>query len=148
MIANLKIAHVAHLALVKLAATKAIVGAGLLVGGAATGLVAAEIAAPDYVGAANASINQAVDAEAGRTSPLLRPVELPSSTSSPIDKPAASIPPPEILEVQSLASTWATDPAALCGNIPQVLITGKRMSALQKLTYDINTRASLLASQR
>ena len=148
MIANLKIAHVVHLGLVKLAATKAIVGAGLLVGGAATGLVATEIVAPDYVDAGNALINQAVDAEGARISPLLRPVELPSGASGPIGKPAASIPPHEILEVQSLASTWATEPGAFGGNIPQVLVTGKRMLPWQKLAYDINTRTSLLASRR
>lgn len=148
MIGNLKMAHVAHLGLVKLAATKAFVGAGLLVGGAATGLVATEIVAPDYMDAANALINQAVDAEAGRTSPFLSPVELPSGASGPSGKPAASIHPHETMEVQSLASTSATDPGAFGGNIPQVLITGKRMSPWQKLAYDINTSSLLLASRR
>ena len=114
MIANLKIAHVAHLGIVKLAAAKAFIGEGVLVGSAAFGLVATEVLAPDYGDAANALINQAADAEAGLTSPLLRPTELPHGASVLEGKPATSIPSHEI----TIDRSQATDGSTLAGDIP------------------------------
>ena len=147
MIANLKIAHVAHLGIVKLAAAKALVGAGVLVGGAATGLVATEVLAPDYMDAANALINQAVDAEAGPTSPMIRPVELPRGVSGTEGKPAASITPNEILITHLPSAIMASDNSESADGTPQVQITAKRMSAKQKLAYDIDHHLLVLASQ-
>jgi hypothetical protein len=147
MIANLKIAHVAHLAIVKLAAAKALIGAGVVFGGAATGLVATELLAPDYMDAANAFINQAVDAEAGRTSPMLRATVLPTGDHADKGEPAASIPAHEILVERSAALIWSADSSPLSSDIPQVFITAKRMSPAQKLAYDVERRFSLLASR-
>lgn len=147
MIANLKIAHVAHLGIVKLAAAKAFVGAGVLVGGAATGLVATEVLAPDYMDAANALINQAVDVEAGRTSPMLRPIELPRGVSRTEGNPAASVTPHEILITHSPSAILASDDSKSADGTPQVQITAKRMSGKQKLAYDIDHRLLVLASQ-
>lgn len=65
MIASLKVAKVVHLALLKLATAKSVIGVGVLVGSAATGLVATDILGPDYITGAAVLINQAVDAEGG-----------------------------------------------------------------------------------
>ena len=148
MIANLKIAHVAHLGIVKLAAAKAFIGAGVLVGGAATGLVATEALAPDFIDAANALINQAVDTEAGLTTPMLRRVELPRGASGIEGEPAASILPPETLITRSPAAILASDGSKSASGMPQVIISAKRMSASQRLAYDINSRFPLLASRK
>ena len=148
MIANLKLALLAHLGIVKLAAAKAFVGAGVLVGSAASGLVATEVLVPEYGDAANALINQAADAEAGLTSPVLRPAELPLGAPALEGRPAASIPSHEIMIDRSQASNLATDGSTLAGDIPQVRLTAKRMSLSQKLAYDIDSRFPLLASRR
>lgn len=148
MIANLKIAHIAHLGIVKLATAKAFIGAGVLLGGAATGLAATEVLAPDFIDAANALINQAVDSEAGLTAPMLQRVELPNGASGIAGKPAAFILPPETLITRSPAGIVASDGSKSAGGMPQVSISAKRMSASQRLAYDINSRFLLLASQK
>lgn len=123
MFAGVKIANVAHLALLKIAAAKSVVGVGVLVGGAATGLIVTDSLQPDYVNGTMALINLAVDAEAGRA------------------EPASSIGPVS-------AAPRSVDRGAPAPDIPQVVITAKRMTLAQKVAYDAEVRLDVLASTR
>ncbi|MBC7499543.1 MAG: hypothetical protein H7315_03455 [Herminiimonas sp.] len=127
MIASLKIGNIAHLAVLKLAAAKSVIGLGVLVGGASTALVTTDILEPDYVMGATALINQMVDMEAGMPA-----VALP-------DERAVSTAP---------ASTAVVDGDMAPENIPQIVITAKRMSASEKLAYDAQSLLQNLASLR
>lgn len=121
MIASLKVAKVAHLALLKLATAKSVIGVGVLVGSAATGLVTTDILGPDYITGAAVLINQAVDAEGAL--PAAVPRTWNSEKRSAIDGDTAT------------------------AGIPQLVVTAYRMSHTEKLAYDAQSRQQILASR-
>jgi hypothetical protein len=65
MITSLKVAKVIHLAALKFAAAKSVVGVGVMVAASATGMAVTEQVVPDYIEAAVTLINQTIDAETG-----------------------------------------------------------------------------------
>lgn len=65
MITSLKVAKVIHLAALKFAAAKSVVGVGVMVAASATGMAVTEKVVPDYIEAAVTLINQTIDAETG-----------------------------------------------------------------------------------
>jgi hypothetical protein len=117
MIASLKVANVAYLALLKLAAAKSLIGVGVLVGGAATGLVATDALGPDYVNGATLLINQSIDAEAGISTKIVS------------------------------LGVGEVDGGAPAAAIPQLVITAQRMSRAEKLAYDAQRHPQVLATQ-
>ena len=121
MIASLKVAKVAHLALLKLATAKSVIGVGVLVGSAATGLVATDILGPDYITGAAVLINQSVDAESAQPAAVKRTRD--SEKSGTIG-----------------GGTAAT-------GMPQLVITANRMSLADKLAYDAQSSLQILASK-
>ena len=147
MIASLKIANVAHLAVLKLTAAKSVIAVGVLVGGAATGLIATDILGPDYINGATLLINQSVDAEAGLFGLPSRTGEAPAVAPNVLTEPSTSISPHE-----KLSGTLPVEPAAIDGEpsnsgIPQIVITAKRMSPVEKLAYDAKHYVQILASR-
>lgn len=124
MIASLKIGNIAHLAVLKLAAAKSVISLGVLVGGASTALVTSDILEPDYVTGATALINHVVDTEAGMPAVLLSD---------------------ERVVLTAPASIAAADGDVAPENIPQIVITAKRMSVAEKLAYDAQSLLQNLA---
>ena len=124
MIASLKIGNIAHLAVLKLAAAKSVIGLGVLVGGVSTALVTTDILEPDYVTGATVLINQVLDTEAGMPAFALSDERVVSTVPAP---------------------TAAVDGDVAPENIPQIVITAKRMSAAEKLAYDAQSLLQNLA---
>ena len=71
MITSLKIANVIHLAALKFAAAKSVVGVGVVMAASATGMIVTEQVEPDYIDAAVVLINQTIDAETGLSTQAL-----------------------------------------------------------------------------
>ena len=124
MFASIKFANVAHLAALKIAATKSVVGVGILVGSAATGLVVTESLEPDYLSGAAALIKQAVDTEAG----------IPDN-----DHVGGG-------HIRNHSDARVDFIPATGSGMAQVIITGHRMNQNEKLAYDREIGDQMLAS--
>ncbi|MBC7574848.1 MAG: hypothetical protein H7244_10975 [Herminiimonas sp.] len=128
MLSTVKIAQLAHVGALKIFAAKTAIGAGMIAGTAATGFVAYTGLPPDYLSGASELINRAVMTEASTTAGAPprdegRPAD--PQSPGPVD-PATASP----LGTSVLRMDQATP------DMPQVVITARRMTAPEKLAYD------------
>jgi hypothetical protein len=136
MLSTVKIAQFAHVGAMKLLVAKTVVGAGMIAGTAATGLVAYTGLPPDYLNGVSELINNAVMAETSDAAPVALPDADTSSAPQVRDPDAGASASP------SAVSVLRMDAAA--SDVPQVVITAHRMTRTEKLAYDSKHGAATL----
>ena len=137
MLTNLKAASIVHMAVLKLAAAKTAIGVGMVVGAATTGILVTDGLKEDYVNAAGSLMSEFGYAEMGESPVSAGPLpEVPLAVSGQGNEPSASA---------SIGGTDFGDASVAASEIPQVVITAKRMSQAEKIAYDLEVREQLLA---
>ena len=128
MLSTIKIAQLAHAGALKVFAAKTAIGVGMIAGTAATGFVAYTGLPPDYLSGASELINKAVMAEASNTVDPAPPDEhTPADLHAPGPvEPAATSP----------LGTSVLKMDQVMPDMPQVVITARRMTAQEKLAYE------------
>ncbi len=144
MLSTVKIAQLAHVGALKVFAAKTAIGAGMIAGTAATGFVAYTGLPPDYLSGASELINRAVMTEASTTADApARDEGRPADPQSlgPVDPSTASPLGTSVLRMDQVTP-----------DMPQAVITARRMTAPEKLAYDsahgLATMLATISGQR
>jgi hypothetical protein len=136
MLSTVKIAQFAHVGAMKFLAAKTVIGAGMIAGTAATGLVAYTGLPPDYLNGASELINNAVMAESSGAAPSMR------TDADRSGDPQAARPREGASIAPAAVSVLRMDTAE--ADVPQVVITARRMTLTEKLAYDSKHGAATL----
>ena len=140
MLSTLNITNSVHVAALKVLGAKAAVGVGMVVGTVATGVVAYTTTLPDYVDSAANLVNNAIVAESPTYAASFTLINDKFSTRTPAT-------PIEPGSMHTPAATEKLDQDSAKA-IPQVVVTGHRMSRANKIAYDLkHGLAIVLASQ-
>ena len=151
MFTALKGVHVVHMIAAKVITTKALIGAGMVVGTVATGFVAQTGLSSDYISGALELIDRSVEVEA----PLAQDIPPAVLETMHADgQPPLGVPAPETVTASAQSasapepgSTGHTD-AAQTQQIPRLIVVAPRMTRSQKAEYDAHEKPASRLAQK